>query len=71
MSWLDWLLEQERRRDELGLRRTLRPRTPGEKTLDLAGNDYLGLARHPVLPSRQLNTVQVRARATATMPAPI
>jgi 8-amino-7-oxononanoate synthase len=34
-------------RDELGLRRVLRPRPSEEDVLDLAGNDYLGLARHP------------------------
>ena len=41
-------LERVRRavaaRDEAGLRRTLRPRLRSEATLDLAGNDYLGLA---------------------------
>ena len=31
-------------RDEAGLRRTLRPRLRSEAILDLAGNDYLGLA---------------------------
>jgi len=34
-------------REELGLRRMLRPRAAVEDVLDLAGNDYLGLARHP------------------------
>lgn len=41
-------LERVRRtvaaRDEAGLRRTLRPRLRSEAILDLAGNDYLGLA---------------------------
>lgn len=36
-----------RRRREAGLTRTLRPREAGSTLLDLAGNDYLGLARHP------------------------
>jgi 8-amino-7-oxononanoate synthase len=34
-------------REAAGLRRVLRPRRPGEDILDLAGNDYLGLSRHP------------------------
>jgi 8-amino-7-oxononanoate synthase len=34
-------------RDAAGLRRVLRPRPADEDVLDLAGNDYLGLARHP------------------------
>ena len=44
-------LERVRRavaaRDEAGLRRTLRPRLSTETILDLAGNDYLGLAHDP------------------------
>lgn len=46
-SPLDRIREAVARRDELGLRRTLRPRPPREEILDLAGNDYLGLARDP------------------------
>jgi 8-amino-7-oxononanoate synthase len=46
-SWHRWLGEQARRRDELSLRRSLVPRAADDRTLDLAGNDYLGLARHP------------------------
>jgi 8-amino-7-oxononanoate synthase len=34
-------------REAAGLRRVLRPRPAGEDVLDLAGNDYLGLARDP------------------------
>ncbi len=34
-------------RDASGLRRVLRPRRPDEHVLELAGNDYLGLARDP------------------------
>ena len=40
-----WLDEQAARRASLGLHRELRPRAAGEPTLDLAGNDYLGLSR--------------------------
>ncbi len=35
------------RRAEAGLARSLRPRADSSTVLDLAGNDYLGLARHP------------------------
>ncbi|MFF3645147.1 8-amino-7-oxononanoate synthase [Streptomyces sp. NPDC002564] len=43
-----WIDEQARLRAEAGLVRTLRPR-PADAggLLDLAGNDYLGLTRHP------------------------
>ncbi|WP_131745562.1 8-amino-7-oxononanoate synthase [Frankia sp. Cppng1_Ct_nod] len=56
---LAWLDSHARRREEAGLRRTVRPRGPDGWTsadaphgdlprlLDLAGNDYLGLSRHP------------------------
>ncbi len=46
-SWGTWRREQARRRDALGLRRSLRARGADEPVLDLAGNDYLGLSRHP------------------------
>ncbi|HLU45095.1 MAG TPA: 8-amino-7-oxononanoate synthase [Natronosporangium sp.] len=45
-----WLATLERRaqlRARAGLTRRLRPRAPGEPVTDLAGNDYLGLTRHP------------------------
>jgi 8-amino-7-oxononanoate synthase len=41
------LAEQDRSRRAAGLRRELRPRPAESALLDLAGNDYLGLARHP------------------------
>ena len=44
---LDWLGDRERERVAAGLRRTLRPRPAIEPILDLASNDYLGLARDP------------------------
>ena len=44
---LDWLDECATRRQAAGLRRTLRPRSPVEPVIDLASNDYLGLARDP------------------------
>ncbi|MGV9566754.1 aminotransferase class I/II-fold pyridoxal phosphate-dependent enzyme, partial [Streptomyces sp. NPDC003480] len=42
-----WIDEQARARRRAGLVRTLRPRSAGSPLLDLAGNDYLGLSRHP------------------------
>ncbi|KAA0942376.1 8-amino-7-oxononanoate synthase [Streptomyces apricus] len=42
-----WIDEQARARRRAGLVRTLRPRPADSALLDLAGNDYLGLARHP------------------------
>ncbi|GGM27446.1 MULTISPECIES: 8-amino-7-oxononanoate synthase [Micromonospora] len=46
----DWLAALDRRaelRARAGLTRRLRPRAAGDAVTDLAGNDYLGLARHP------------------------
>lgn len=43
----DWLAEQASGREAAGLTRRLVPRAPTETTIDLAGNDYLGLARDP------------------------
>jgi 8-amino-7-oxononanoate synthase len=44
---LAWLEPSADRRRAEGLHRELRPRTPDEPLLDLAGNDYLGLATDP------------------------
>ncbi|PSM40967.1 8-amino-7-oxononanoate synthase [Streptomyces dioscori] len=46
-SPFEWIDEQARARSKAGLVRTLRPRPADSALLDLAGNDYLGLARHP------------------------
>jgi 8-amino-7-oxononanoate synthase len=46
----DWLAALHRRaelRARAGLTRVLRPRSATDGVVDLAGNDYLGLARHP------------------------
>ncbi|MER7621094.1 8-amino-7-oxononanoate synthase [Streptomyces sp. NPDC126503] len=43
----DWTEAEARRRAQAGLVRTLRPREAVTDLLDLAGNDYLGLTRHP------------------------
>jgi 8-amino-7-oxononanoate synthase len=48
-DWQEWLRQQAEQRDERGLRRSLRPRPADDRALDLAGNDYLGLARHPAV----------------------
>ena len=45
--WDQWLADEAVRRDAAGLTRRLRPRGPDDDVVDLAGNDYLGLARHP------------------------
>jgi 8-amino-7-oxononanoate synthase len=46
-SWVrEWQREAERRA-AAGLTRHVRPRGPDEGIADLAGNDYLGLSRHP------------------------
>lgn len=44
---LAWLDERAAERVEAGLRRRLRPRAVESAALDLASNDYLGLARRP------------------------
>lgn len=46
-GWLHGLEERARLRARAGLTRTLRPRGATDTTVDLAGNDYLGLSRHP------------------------
>ncbi|MEU4098171.1 8-amino-7-oxononanoate synthase [Streptomyces sp. NPDC026673] len=43
----DWIDAHAERRRAAGLVRTLRPRPAASPLLDLASNDYLGLARHP------------------------
>jgi len=47
VSPLAWLEAVEQQRRAAGLRRSLRPRPPVSTELDLASNDYLGLAQHP------------------------
>ncbi|MFF2076068.1 8-amino-7-oxononanoate synthase [Kitasatospora sp. NPDC058162] len=45
----DWLDEAAELRADAGLTRRLRSRRADDVVLDLAGNDYLGLTRHPVV----------------------
>ena len=47
--WGEWLAAQAGQRERDGLRRTLTSRAAGDRLVDLAGNDYLGLARHPAV----------------------
>ena len=49
MTWSEWLDEQAAAREAAGLRRSLRPRPADDDLIDLAGNDYLGLSRDPVV----------------------
>ena len=49
LSPLAWLDEVEQQRRAAGLRRSLRTRAAVGAELDLASNDYLGLARHPAV----------------------
>lgn len=49
LSPLAWLAEVEQRRRRAGLRRELRTRPAISAELDLASNDYLGLATHPAV----------------------
>ena len=44
-----WLEEAAARRDERQLTRRLVARPAEAADIDLAGNDYLGLLRHPVV----------------------
>jgi 8-amino-7-oxononanoate synthase len=44
-----WLAGVAQARADAGLRRRLRPRGPDDPLLDLASNDYLGLARRPAV----------------------
>ncbi|MEU9735487.1 8-amino-7-oxononanoate synthase [Streptomyces sp. NPDC048002] len=54
-----WIDEQAESRRRAGLVRTLRPRPADSPRLDLASNDYLGLAHHP-------EVVEGAARAART-----
>jgi 8-amino-7-oxononanoate synthase len=63
----DWLAGQAAERDARGLTRTLRPRGPDDRTIDLAGNDYLGLAGHPRVVDAAVRAVRTwGAGATAS-----
>jgi 8-amino-7-oxononanoate synthase len=46
-GWLAALERAAELRARAGLARAVRPRPPADRAVDLAGNDYLGLSRHP------------------------
>lgn len=48
-DWERWLADRSAEREAAGLVRSLRPRAAAESAVDLAGNDYLGLSRHPLV----------------------
>ena len=56
---LSWLAGRAVEREAAGLRRRLRPRAPHDGLLDLASNDYLGLARHPEVVAGAVDAVRV------------
>lgn len=56
---MDRLDAATRDRTAAGLRRTLRPRPPGRRLLDLASNDYLGLAGDPRLADGAIAAVRL------------
>jgi 8-amino-7-oxononanoate synthase len=47
VTWLSHVEALAAQREAAGLRRELRPRPADDGLIDLAGNDYLGLAGHP------------------------
>lgn len=49
MRWAAWLATEATAREDAGLVRRLVARPADDTTIDLAGNDYLGLARDPVV----------------------
>lgn len=49
MMWGEWLAAEAAARAEQGLTRRLTPRAVDDPTIDLAGNDYLGLAQDPTV----------------------
>ncbi|WP_182377183.1 8-amino-7-oxononanoate synthase [Nocardioides sp. WS12] len=48
-KWSEWLDAEATSREDAGLTRRLRARAFDDATIDLAGNDYLGLARDPAV----------------------
>ncbi|MCW2766313.1 MAG: 8-amino-7-oxononanoate synthase [Nocardioides sp.] len=49
LRWSEWLADQAAQREAAGLRRSLRPRAAADGVIDLAGNDYLGLSKDPLV----------------------
>ncbi|NJC69852.1 8-amino-7-oxononanoate synthase [Planosporangium thailandense] len=57
-GWLDDLTAAAADREAAGLRRELRPHGPADEVVDLAGNDYLGLATHPTVVEAAVDAVR-------------
>jgi 8-amino-7-oxononanoate synthase len=57
-GWLDALERLARDRAAAGLTRQLRSRAADDPIIDLAGNDYLGLARHPAVIAATTKTLE-------------
>ncbi|MBS2536818.1 8-amino-7-oxononanoate synthase [Catenulispora sp. NF23] len=55
---LSWLALRADQRRAAGLRRTLVPRAADSALIDLAGNDYLGLTRHPEVVAATIEAVR-------------
>lgn len=55
---LGWLDARAAARVRAGLRRALRPREADAGIVDLAGNDYLGLTRHPAVVAAAVDAVR-------------
>ncbi|UUZ59944.1 aminotransferase class I/II-fold pyridoxal phosphate-dependent enzyme [Nocardioides sp. B-3] len=58
-DWDQWLTDEAVRRDAAGLTRRLRPRGPDDDVIDLAGNDYLGLSRDPLVVAAAVEAARV------------
>ncbi len=57
-QWNDWLAGHRERRENAGLQRQLRVRRADDDLIDLAGNDYLGLSRHPTITAAAAEAAQ-------------
>jgi 8-amino-7-oxononanoate synthase len=57
-GWLTALENLAGGRAKAGLTRRLRPRAAGDTVIDLAGNDYLGLAAHPAVIAASATALQ-------------
>ena len=57
-GWLDALERLAAGRSKAGLTRQLRPRPADDSVVDLAGNDYLGLAAHPTVIEASASTLR-------------
>ena len=58
VGWLDSLDRRARLRAKAGLTRELHPRGADDPIIDLAGNDYLGLSRHPTVVAASVSAIQ-------------